>query len=85
MRLLHPGQLCSAVGALREAAAGHPSHVTAATALAAAGPAVLSAEEIRERLSGNLCRCGAYPAIVRAVAEAGADAAATATGAEVTA
>ncbi|MGW8777115.1 2Fe-2S iron-sulfur cluster-binding protein [Streptomyces sp. NPDC055796] len=85
-----PGQLCSAVGALREAAAGHPSHATAtATATAAAppavGPAVLTAEEIRERLSGNLCRCGAYPAIVRAVADAGADAAATATGAEVTA
>ncbi|MFJ5637262.1 2Fe-2S iron-sulfur cluster-binding protein [Streptomyces goshikiensis] len=79
-----PGQLCSAVGALREAAAGHPSHVTAAAALAVPGPAALSAEEVRERLSGNLCRCGAYPAIVRAVADAGADAAATATGAEVT-
>ncbi len=44
---------------------------------------MLSAEEIRERLSGNLCRCGAYPAIVRAVAEASADAAATRTGADV--
>ncbi|MFI6002002.1 2Fe-2S iron-sulfur cluster-binding protein [Streptomyces sp. NPDC051366] len=80
-----PGQLCSAVGALREAAAGHPSYVTAAAGPAASGPAVLTTEEIRERLSGNLCRCGAYPAIVRAVADAGADAAATATGAEVTA
>ncbi|MFI6144478.1 2Fe-2S iron-sulfur cluster-binding protein [Streptomyces sp. NPDC051109] len=80
-----PGQLCSAVGALREAAAGHPSHVTAASAPTAPGPAPLTAEEIRERLSGNLCRCGAYPAIVRAVADAGAEAAATATGAEVTA
>ncbi|MFB6805243.1 2Fe-2S iron-sulfur cluster-binding protein [Streptomyces sp. NPDC056387] len=80
-----PGQLCSAVGALREAAVGHPSHVTAAAALAESGPAVLTAEEIRERLSGNLCRCGAYPAIVRAVADAGAHAAATTTGAEVTA
>ncbi|MFI5671132.1 2Fe-2S iron-sulfur cluster-binding protein [Streptomyces sp. NPDC051704] len=80
-----PGQLCSAVGALREAAAGHPSQVTAAAAPAAPGPAVLTAVEIRERLSGNLCRCGAYPAIVRAVADAGADATATATGAEVTA
>ncbi|MEU8434459.1 2Fe-2S iron-sulfur cluster-binding protein [Streptomyces sp. NPDC029216] len=76
-----PGQLCSAVGALREAAAGHPSHVTAAAHRA--GPAVLTAEEIRERLSGNLCRCGAYPAIVRAVADAGADPAATRTGADV--
>nr|WP_234343981.1 2Fe-2S iron-sulfur cluster-binding protein [Streptomyces sp. WM6372] len=80
-----PGQLCSAVGALREAAAGHPSHVTAAAAAVAPGPAVLTSEEIRERLSGNLCRCGAYPAIVRAVADAGAHAEATATGAEVTA
>lgn len=80
-----PGQLCSAVGALREAAAGHPSHVTAATSPAepaGSGPAVLSDEEIRERLSGNLCRCGAYPAIVQAVADAGSDAAATRTGAE---
>ncbi|MFE6844655.1 2Fe-2S iron-sulfur cluster-binding protein [Streptomyces sp. NPDC057686] len=82
-----PGQLCSAVGALREAAAGHPSHVTAPApaASAAFGPVVLTAEEIRERLNGNLCRCGAYPAIVRAVADAGADAAATETAAEVTA
>ncbi|MGW2679056.1 2Fe-2S iron-sulfur cluster-binding protein [Streptomyces sp. NPDC001436] len=75
-----PGQLCSAVGALREAAAGDPSHVTAA----GTGAVQLTAEEIRERLSGNICRCGAYPAIVRAVAEAGADTAATRTGADVT-
>ncbi|MER6449221.1 2Fe-2S iron-sulfur cluster-binding protein [Streptomyces venezuelae] len=70
-----PGQLCSAVGVLREAAAGHPSHVTdtataADTAHAAhpARPVALTAEEIRERLSGNLCRCGAYNAIADAVA-----------------
>ncbi|MEV7520095.1 (2Fe-2S)-binding protein [Streptomyces sp. NPDC091371] len=50
-----PGQLCSAVGALAEAD-NEPD-----------GPAVLTDGEIRERLSGNLCRCGAYPAIVRAV------------------
>ncbi|RSS81130.1 oxidoreductase [Streptomyces sp. WAC06614] len=75
-----PGQLCSAVGALREAAAGAPSRVTAAGARA--GAAALTAQEIQERLSGNLCRCGAYPAIVRAVAEAAADAAATRTGAD---
>ncbi|MEU6890318.1 2Fe-2S iron-sulfur cluster-binding protein [Streptomyces sp. NPDC046557] len=78
-----PGQLCSAVGALREAAAGHPSHVTPVATATSGGPAALSAEEIRERLSGNLCRCGAYPAIVRAVADAGADAAATRTGTDV--
>ncbi|WP_245386282.1 2Fe-2S iron-sulfur cluster-binding protein [Streptomyces virginiae] len=64
-----PGQLCSAVGVLREAAAGHPSHVTGAAAAAdTARPVVLSAEEIGERLSGNLCRCGAYNGIADAVA-----------------
>ncbi|WP_234330986.1 2Fe-2S iron-sulfur cluster-binding protein [Streptomyces sp. NRRL F-4474] len=64
-----PGQLCSAVGMLREAAAGHPSCVTdAATAADTAHPAALTPEEIAERLSGNLCRCGAYNAITRAVA-----------------
>lgn len=63
-----PGQLCSAVGALREAAAGHPSHATTPTTAAATGrPAVLTPEEIKERMSGNLCRCGAYNAIVDAV------------------
>ncbi|MFB7173241.1 2Fe-2S iron-sulfur cluster-binding protein [Streptomyces sp. NPDC056254] len=64
-----PGQLCSAVGVLREAAAGHPSHATdPATAADSAHPVELSAEEIRERLSGNLCRCGAYNGIADAVA-----------------
>ena len=58
-----PGQLCSAVGMLSEPG---PSAVTAD--LAADPP--LTPEEIRERMSGNLCRCGAYPAIVRAVARA---------------
>ncbi|MFF3016612.1 2Fe-2S iron-sulfur cluster-binding protein [Streptomyces sp. NPDC057939] len=72
-----PGQLCSAVGVLAEAAAGHPSHVTGAAR--PPGPVALSPGEIRERLSGNLCRCGAYNGIVEAVAavaesEAGADA-----------
>jgi xanthine dehydrogenase YagT iron-sulfur-binding subunit len=61
-----PGQICSAIGALAEAAAGHPSHVTAPGA--PSGPPVpLDRAEIRERLSGNLCRCGAYPNIVEAV------------------
>nr|BFD86516.1 2Fe-2S iron-sulfur cluster-binding protein [Streptomyces sp. Xyl84] len=61
-----PGQLCSAVGALAEAAAGHPSHVTG-PAVPSGRPVPLDAEEIRERMSGNLCRCGAYPRIVEAV------------------
>jgi xanthine dehydrogenase YagT iron-sulfur-binding subunit len=61
-----PGQLCSAVGALAEAAAGHPSAVTGPVA-EAGEPVPLGAAEIRERMSGNLCRCGAYPRIVEAV------------------
>ncbi|MGW6944296.1 2Fe-2S iron-sulfur cluster-binding protein [Streptomyces xanthophaeus] len=64
-----PGQLCSAIGAIGEAATGHPSHVTSPADLARPGPVPLTAEEIRERLSGNLCRCGAYPRIVDAVAD----------------
>lgn len=64
-----PGQLCSAVGMLAEHAAGWPSAVTAD--VSPEGPAPeLDAAEVRERLSGNLCRCGAYPSIVRAVLEA---------------
>lgn len=63
-----PGQICSAVGMLREAADGHPSHVTGPdTAAGPAGPVALDADEIRERMSGNLCRCGAYPRIVEAI------------------
>ncbi|MFG2502153.1 2Fe-2S iron-sulfur cluster-binding protein [Streptomyces sp. NPDC048441] len=61
-----PGQLCSAVGAIEEAAAGNASHVTDPAA-ATGAPVELTRDEIRERLSGNLCRCGAYPHIVEAV------------------
>ncbi|MGW6273632.1 MULTISPECIES: 2Fe-2S iron-sulfur cluster-binding protein [unclassified Streptomyces] len=61
-----PGQICSTVGALAEAAAGHASHVTDPDANTGA-PVELTRDEIRERLSGNLCRCGAYPHIVEAV------------------
>ena len=63
-----PGQLCSATGMLGEVADGWPSAVTPA---GQAGEAVeLSPAEIRERMSGNLCRCGAYANIVPAIAEA---------------
>jgi xanthine dehydrogenase YagT iron-sulfur-binding subunit len=58
-----PGQICSAVGMLAEVEAGWPSHVTADVA----APPQLDAAEIRERMSGNICRCGAYPNIVRAI------------------
>jgi xanthine dehydrogenase YagT iron-sulfur-binding subunit len=61
-----PGQICSAVGVLAEAAAGHPSQVTDPAA-PPGRPVPLTREEIRERLSGNLCRCGAYPRIAEAV------------------
>ncbi|WP_149184583.1 (2Fe-2S)-binding protein [Streptomyces sp. TRM49041] len=62
-----PGQLCSAVGVLAEAAAGHPSLATEPGAPPAQGSVPLTPDEIRERMSGNLCRCGAYPHIVQAV------------------
>lgn len=61
-----PGQICSAVGVLDEIKQGFPSH---ASADITAQP-VLSAEELRERMSGNICRCGAYPNIVAAIEEA---------------
>jgi xanthine dehydrogenase YagT iron-sulfur-binding subunit len=63
-----PGQIMSAVAMLQEAADRVPSYVTR-DLLAAPGVADLSAEEIRERMSGNLCRCGAYPNIVDAIRE----------------
>ena len=59
-----PGQICSAVGMLAEARAGMPSHVTQNLQSTASA---LSDEEIRERMSGNLCRCSAYPNIVAAI------------------
>lgn len=61
-----PGQICSAAGMLAEAKAGMPSHVTAN--LQQEQP-LLSAAEIRERMSGNICRCSAYPNIVAAISE----------------
>ena len=59
-----PGQICSAAGMLMEAAAGAAS---AATPDVRKIPIALDDVEIRERMSGNLCRCGAYPNIVAAV------------------
>ncbi|MET8684450.1 2Fe-2S iron-sulfur cluster-binding protein [Streptomyces sp. NPDC004732] len=64
-----PGQICSALGALQEHAEGWPSAATT-DVRPEAGVPELTAEEIRERMSGNLCRCGAYVSIVQAVAEA---------------
>ncbi|MFF4399644.1 2Fe-2S iron-sulfur cluster-binding protein [Streptomyces sp. NPDC001480] len=66
-----PGQICSAIGVIEEHAAGWPSAVTD-DLRPESGPPPLSAEEIRERMSGNLCRCAAYVSIVEAVARAAA-------------
>ena len=60
-----PGQICASVATLEEIKAGIPSHVTADLT---AAPQV-TAEEIRERMSGNICRCGAYSNIVDAITE----------------
>ena len=65
-----PGQLCSAVGMLEEVRAGWPSAVT--PRVNTSGPPELTDAEIRERMSGNLCRCGAYVNIVPAIADAAA-------------
>jgi xanthine dehydrogenase YagT iron-sulfur-binding subunit len=63
-----PGQICSAVAMLDEHARGWPSHVTADVAAEAIA---LTDAEIRERMSGNLCRCAAYPNILAAIKDAG--------------
>ena len=61
-----PGQICSAVAVLDEIKAGIPSHVSAnLDAAPAASPA-----ELRERMSGNICRCGAYSNIIDAMQDA---------------
>ena len=60
-----PGQICSAVGMLEEMRAGVPSHVTGDLN----APAQATPIEFRERMSGNLCRCGAYSNIQEAIAE----------------
>jgi xanthine dehydrogenase YagT iron-sulfur-binding subunit len=61
-----PGQICSAVGMLAEARTGVPSFVTEELL---EPPDPTDEHEIRERMSGNLCRCGAYVNIVGAIAE----------------
>jgi xanthine dehydrogenase YagT iron-sulfur-binding subunit len=63
-----PGQLCSAVALLQEAKNGEASHATINLRTNARN-LKLSDDEIRERMSGNICRCGAYPGIVAAIQE----------------
>ena len=60
-----PGQICSAVAVLDEIKAGIPSHVQ----VDIAGKPGLTVLEMRERMSGNICRCGAYSNIAEAMAE----------------
>lgn len=60
------GQICSAVALLEEARRGDVSHVTEDVTVTATR---LTDDEIRERMSGNICRCGAYPGIVAAIQE----------------
>ncbi|MEW7849022.1 aldehyde dehydrogenase iron-sulfur subunit PaoA [Massilia aurea] len=65
-----PGQICSSVGVLDEIRRGVPSHVTGDLNV----KPLLSATELRERMSGNICRCGAYSNIIDAITEAGGQA-----------
>ena len=65
-----PGQICSGVGMVAEVRRGVPSAVTSDLS---ADAVALSHDELRERMSGNLCRCGAYNGIVAALAETYAD------------
>ena len=67
-----PGHICAAEAMLREIAAGVPSYVTADLA----APPRLTREEVRERMSGNLCRCGAHNGIVDAILHAATERAA---------
>jgi len=61
-----PGQICSAIAMVAEFRRGDPSYVTADLAR---GPNGVTRQEIRERMSGNLCRCGAHNGIVEAIEE----------------
>jgi xanthine dehydrogenase YagT iron-sulfur-binding subunit len=63
-----PGQICSAVAVIDEIRAGIPSHVTDDLAKVA-----FSDEEVRERMSGNICRCAAYPNIIAAIRDVAED------------
>jgi xanthine dehydrogenase YagT iron-sulfur-binding subunit len=60
-----PGQICSAVAVLDEIKSGIPSHVSADLT----APPQMTVAELRERMSGNICRCGAYSNIVDAITE----------------
>ncbi len=63
-----PGQICSAVAVLNEIRAGIPSHVSGDLN----APSAATTDELRERMSGNICRCGAYSNIIEAMSEVAA-------------
>lgn len=65
-----PGQICSSVAMLKEIEAGIPSHVTDDLL----SPVGFSADEVRERMSGNICRCGAYSNILAAITDVAGEA-----------
>ena len=67
-----PGQICAASAMLAEVEAGVPSYVTRDLS----GPVLLSRDEVRERMSGNLCRCGAHNGIIDAILAVAAERAA---------
>jgi xanthine dehydrogenase YagT iron-sulfur-binding subunit len=67
-----PGQICSAIAMVKEVGRGVPSYVTPDLS---SGRVALSHDELRERMSGNLCRCGAYNGIVDAITSVYAEAA----------
>jgi xanthine dehydrogenase YagT iron-sulfur-binding subunit len=60
-----PGQICSAIGMITEAKRGVPSYVSGDLA----ADVILTRDELQERMSGNLCRCGAYNGIIDAIRE----------------
>lgn len=64
-----PGQICSAVAVLEEIRAGVPSHVSGDITRSPR----ITGDEMRERMSGNICRCGAYSNIIEAMAEVAGD------------
>jgi xanthine dehydrogenase YagT iron-sulfur-binding subunit len=66
-----PGQICSAIGMVQEAQRGVPSYITADLS---AGSIALNHDELRERMSGNLCRCGAHNGIIDAISSVYAEA-----------
>ena len=67
-----PGQICSAVGMVEELRRGAPSHVTVDLS---ASNIAMDRDELRERMSGNLCRCGAHNGIIDAISATYAEAA----------